>query len=96
MTPVTFPPGRAFDKTSPDRVAEPNHHNRYRATGVLGSLGRRGARHHNDIRIETHALAGKICKPVALTFRGKKLDGDSLPVDIAQVDETFKERLEAY
>ena len=50
----------------------------------------------NDICIETYALAGKICKPVALTFRGKKLDGDSLPVDIAQVDEPFKERLEAY
>src|SRR5215813_13086193 len=96
VTPVSSRPPKAFDKTIPDRVAKPNHHNRYRASGTRGSVASRGARHHNDICIDTHALAGKMCKPVVLTFRGKKLDGDSLPVDIAQVAEPFKEWLEAY
>jgi hypothetical protein len=59
-------------------------------------MGTGGRYYDNDIRLEPHALSGESRKGLGQTVRRQIVDGESLPIDIAEVmqalEKPFKTR----
>jgi hypothetical protein len=65
------------------------------AVCVLRGLSGRGGGYDNNVRLEPQAVGGEGGKPLALAFRGEVVDGDGLPIHIAQVAQALEERLKS-
>ena len=65
---------------------------RDRAGSVLRGLSARSGSCDNDVRLEPHAVGNEGWKPLAPAIRGEVVDGDVLPIYIAQVSEALEER----
>ena len=95
--PGGIPPGsgEARDEPGRHRIAEREQDDRDRASCVLRSLSGWGGSYDDDVRLESQAVGGEGGKPLALAIRGEVVDGDGLPIHIAQVAQALEERLKS-
>ena len=96
--PVMFPPGwaRLSTRPGPHRVAECDHDDRDRAGCVLRGPSGRGGAYNDDVRLEAHTFGSQGGKPLATAVRGKVVDGDGLPIHIAQIAQAVEERVKSW
>ena len=96
--PVMFPPGwaRLSTRPGPHRVAKCDHDDRDRAGCVLRGLSGRGGAYGDDVGLEAQTFGREGWKPLAMSVRGKIVDGDGLPIHIAQVAQALEERVKSW
>jgi len=58
-------------------------------------LSGRGGGYDDDVRLESQAFDGEGGKPLASVIRGEVVDGDGLPIHIAQVAQALEERVKS-
>src|SRR5262249_7461182 len=86
--------GKARDEPGTDRITERQHDDRDRACRTLGRLSGRGGRDDDDVRLESQAFGSQGGKSLALAIGGEVVDRNRLALDVTQVVQALKKRIE--
>jgi hypothetical protein len=92
LNPVRIParPREAIHKTRSDRIADDRHDDRYCCRCALERRGRGCSARHDDIDIGSYELGGELWKALNLVLCPFPLDRNRLPLDIAEIPQTFE------
>jgi len=86
-------PGQAHHETGPDGVTTHSHpNNRQRLGHILGGQQSHARIDDDEIQVEPHQFSGESRIAFGLAVCPLVLDGDGLPIDIAEVAESSAER----
>jgi hypothetical protein len=96
VIPVIFPPGarKVRDDATPHDIRAECHDNGDRLGRVFSSLRHFISLGNDDITIETDELSDKTRETLNLPLMIPVLDCDVLPLDVAEITQTFTKRLQ--
>ena len=89
---VAARPCEAGHQPGPHRIAQREHHDRYRAGCLLGGCGRRRGADDDHVRLVADTLGGKIREGVGPAIGRKPVDRQAPTIDVAEFAESIEER----